>query len=52
MGGDQRQVLTYENALAKTPFCRLSNGSTRDGREALGERRLSVFEDCGLSARY
>lgn len=22
------QVLTYENALAKTPFCRLSNGST------------------------
>ena len=31
------QVLTYEGALAKTPFFRLSNGSTRDGKEVLGE---------------
>lgn len=31
------QVLTYEGALARTPFFRLSNGSTRDGKEVLGE---------------
>ncbi len=31
------QVLTYEEKLAKTPFFRLSNGSTRDGKEAVGE---------------
>lgn len=31
------KVLTYEDKLAKTPFCRLTNGSTRDGKEALGE---------------
>lgn len=31
------QVLTYEEKLARTPFFRLSNGSTRDGKEALGE---------------
>ncbi len=30
------KVLTYEDKLAKTPFCRLTNGSTRDGKEALG----------------
>ena len=36
------QVLTYENALAKTPFCRLSNGSTRDGREALGAKIIRI----------
>lgn len=31
------KVLTYEEKLAQTPFCRLTNGSTRDGKEALGE---------------
>lgn len=31
------QVVTYEEKPAKTPFFRLSNGSTRDGKEALGE---------------
>ena len=31
------QVLMYEGKLAATPFCRLSNGSTRDGKEVLGE---------------
>lgn len=31
------QVLMYEGKLAKTPFFRLSNGSTRDGREVLGK---------------
>lgn len=30
------QVVTYEEKLAKTPFFRLSNGSTRDGKEVLG----------------
>ena len=44
------QVLTYENALAKTPFCRLSNGSTRDGREALGSEDYPYLKivDCPL----
>lgn len=31
------QVVTYEGKPARTPFFRLSNGSTRDGKEALGE---------------
>lgn len=31
------QVLMYEGELARTPFFRLSNGSTRDGKEVLGE---------------
>ena len=30
-------MLTYEGSLARTPFFRLSNGSTRDGKEVLGE---------------
>ncbi len=33
----KEQVLTYENELAKTSYFRLSNGSTRDGEEILGE---------------
>lgn len=43
-------MLTYENALAKTPFCRLSNGSTRDGREALGSEDYPYLKivDCPL----
>lgn len=32
------QVLMYEGKLAKTPFFRLSNGSTRDGKEVLGDK--------------
>lgn len=31
------QILMYEGELAKTPFFRLSNGSTRDGKEVLKE---------------
>lgn len=31
------QVLMYDGKLAKTPFFRLSNGSTRDGKEVLGK---------------
>lgn len=31
------QVVTYDGNLAITPFFRLSNGSTRDGSEALGD---------------
>lgn len=31
------QVLMYEQELANTPFFRLSNGSTRDGKEVLGK---------------
>lgn len=30
------QVVTYDGKLAKTAFFRLSNGSTRDGKEVLG----------------
>lgn len=30
------QVVCYENAVALTPYFRLSNGSTRDGKEVLG----------------
>lgn len=29
------QVLMYEESLADAPFCRLTNGSTRDGKEVL-----------------
>lgn len=35
--GTEGQVLMYEGKLARTPFFRLSNGSTRDGKEVLGE---------------
>ena len=44
------QVLTYQGALAKTPFCRLSNGSTRDGKEALGSEDYPYLKivDCPL----
>ena len=31
------QVLVYEEELANTPFCRLTNGNSRDGKEVLGE---------------
>ncbi len=33
----KEQVLLYEDELATTSYFRLSNGNTRDGREALGE---------------
>lgn len=44
------QVLTYQNTLAKTPFCRLTNGSTRDGKEALGSEEYPYLKivDCPL----
>lgn len=31
------QVLIYEENLANAPFCKLTNGNTRDGKEVLGE---------------
>lgn len=44
------QVLTYEGKLAKTSFCQLSNGSTRDGKEALGSEEYPYLKivDCPL----
>lgn len=44
------QVLIYNGKPAKTPFFRLSNGSTRDGREALGSEEYPYLKivDCPL----
>ena len=43
------QVLTYEGELALTPFFYLSNGSTRDSKEALGEEYPYLkIVDCPL----
>ena len=44
------QVVTYEGKLAKTPFFRLSNGSTRDGKEVLGSEDYPYLKivDCPL----
>lgn len=44
------QVVTYDGKLARTPFCALSNGSTRDGREALGSEEYPYLKivDCPL----
>lgn len=43
------QVVTYEGALARTSFFRLSNGSTRDGKEVLGEEYPYLkIVDCPL----
>ncbi len=44
------QVLIYNGKTAKTPFFRLSNGSTRDGREALGSEEYPYLKivDCPL----
>lgn len=42
------QVVTYDGNLAMTPFFRLSNGSTRDGNEALGSEDYPYLKivDC------
>ena len=43
------QVLLYEGKLIYTPFFRLSNGSTRDGKEVLGEDYSYLkIKDCPL----
>lgn len=44
------QVVTYDGKLARTPFCSLTNGSTRDGREALGSEEYPYLKivDCPL----
>ena len=43
------QVLMYEGKLAYTPFFSLSNGSTRDGKEVLGEDYPYLkIKDCPL----
>lgn len=44
------QVLTYEDELAYAPFTRMSNGSTRDGKEALGSDDYPYLKikDCPL----
>lgn len=45
----QGQVLMYENELAYTPFFSLSNGSTRDANEVLGEEYPYLkIKDCPL----
>lgn len=44
------QVLIYEDNLANAPFCRLTNGSTRDGAEVLGSDEYPYLKiiDCPL----
>lgn len=43
------QVLLYEEELANAPFCRLTNGSTRDGKEVLGgEYPYLKIKECPL----
>lgn len=44
------QVLIYNGKTARTPFFRLSNGSTRDGREAFGSEEYPYLKivDCPL----
>lgn len=44
------QVVTYEEKLARTPFFRLSNGSTRDGKEVLGSEEYPYLKitECPL----
>lgn len=44
------QVVTYEGNLARTSFFRLSNGSTRDGKEVLGQEDCPYIKivDCPL----
>lgn len=44
------QIVTYGGKPANTPFCRLSNGSTRDGREALGSEEYPYLKivECPL----
>ena len=44
------QVLMYGENLAVTPFFRISNGSTRDGKEALGSEDYPYLKivDCPL----
>lgn len=44
------KVLMYEDNLAHTPFCRLTNGSTRDGKEVLGSEEYPYLKikDCPL----
>lgn len=46
----QGQVLMYGEAPANTPFFRLSNGSTRDGAEALGSEEFPYLKvkECPL----
>lgn len=43
------QVLVYEEELANTPFCRMTNGNTRDGKEVLGaEYPYLKIKECPL----
>lgn len=44
------KVLMYEDNLAHTPFCRLTNGSTRDGNEVLGSEEYPYLKikECPL----
>ena len=43
-------MLTYGKCAGKDTICRLSNGSTRDGREALGSEDYPYLKivDCPL----
>ena len=44
------KVLMYEDNLVHAPFCRLTNGSTRDGKEVLGSEEYPYLKikDCHL----
>ena len=44
------QVLMYGETIASTPFCRMTNGSTRDGKEVLGgeEYPYLKIKECPL----
>ena len=43
------QVLVYEDELANAPFCRMTNGNTRDGKEVLGgEYPYLKIKECPL----
>lgn len=46
------QVLMYGDAPAKAPYCRLTNGSTRDGQEVLGSADYPYLKirECPLDA--
>lgn len=40
----KEKILVYEGKPAYTPFCRLTNGKTRDGKEALGTEKYPYLK--------
>ena len=45
----KERILTYEDHPAYTPYCRITNGKTRDAREALGTEQYPYLKsvECG-----